>query len=371
MSKPVSLEEYAATKKSPETVKLAKRQLWTFLHSVYPDADRKQRDFVSLQYLAEHTTRESHIEALIHFVRTASQTHAPLTLTNAMSQVFIWLSWNNIEFTRQETARIKSLLPRPVAITEDEILTAAKIRSILDHSDVMLRAFLLVLSSSGMRAQEAANLRFSDMRNDGAVRKFYLPASRMKARRPHAYRYSEEAAAALDEWLKVRSTYIESAERKTKKCLQKDMPDISDRIFPCDYSTLRFKFIGALESAGMCRQDSASGRYTITFQSFRRWCDSTLKLHLQNNMANEIIGHDEGLSASYRRYPADEVDKAYLEAEPHLRIFAPADYAPLTAAVSNELREQRDATARIAAEMLKQREEIEALKQFIKAASIQ
>ena len=88
-------------------------------------------------------------------------------------------------------------------------------------------------------------------------------------------------------------------------------------------------------------------------------------------MANEIIGHDEGLSQNYRRYPPDEVDKAYLEAEPHLRIFAPSDYAEMKSAVSNELREQRDTTARIAAEMLKQREEIEALKLFIKASSIQ
>ena len=358
-----SLEEFAESKRSVSTQKLSRRSLRQYLLFVYPEATQETVDAYSLRYLKEGHDHFSHLVQYIN----QNREKAPLTLNRVVSDVRYWLRWNGQELSVSESARLKNILPRPVVITEDEALTIEKIRSILVHSDTLMRAFLLTLSSSGMRADELMGVRFSDMREEGGCRYFHIPAARMKARKPHDYRYSAEAYAAIQEWLKVRSEYVRKAEAKTRRCLGRDVDDTADLLFPLSYNTHSAKLHNALRDAKLLRQDETTKRYTIGFQAFRRWYDSVLKLHLPLNVANELVGHDEGLSSNYRRYPRKMLDDAYLSVEDHLRIFAPDDYVSLKGSMSEELKTQASTTAALAAELLRQREELDAMKLFIQA----
>lgn len=360
---------YSLTKRSRGAQLNALRALRNFLLSVYPELTREEVDAYGLRYLGEVRQKErDFFSDVVVFLRCDwSLSVSPIVLRQAANWVVDWMRWNDYELSPGESSRLKQLLPRRAVLTEDEILTVPKIQTILIHSDVMMRAFLLLLASSGMRAHELIMSKFSDMREDGGCLYFHIPANRMKARKTHDYRYSREAADALKEYLKVRKTIMQKASVLQTNCLHVKSEADNERIFPFSYNTFAQKLHNALSRAEMLRADENSGRYTLGFQSFRRWFDSTLKTHIPVNMANEIIGHDEGLSTNYRRYPRDAVDAAYLEVEPYLRIFTADDIRNNSSQVNSALEEQKQTTAALAAEVLKQRETIEALRLYIEA----
>jgi len=358
-----SLEDFASLKKSKGSARMTRQTLQKFIMFVYPDATKENINEYSLKYLHEHT---DHFIQLSSFLKTLNETHAPLTVSREINCVCYWLKWNEVELTASESARLKNIMPRPVSVTEDEILTVEKIRTILNHSDVLMRAFLLVLASTGMRAGELANVKFSDIREDGC-RRFHIPAERMKARKPHDYRFSEEAYEAILEWLKVREKYLEQARLKSKSCLHVYSSRFKgdDYIFPFSYSLYNQKLKNILVSAKMLRIDESSRHTTISLQSFRRWFDSTIKLHLPVNIANALIGHDEGLSANYRRYPQDVLDDAYHDVEKFIRIFAPDDYADIKSEFAKSLHTQETLTAQLAAEIMKLREDMDMTRRMV------
>lgn len=358
-----SLDEFLESKKSEGTKKAAGRSIRQFLKLVYPDVKNEELNECSLRYLEEH---DDHFLQLMRFIK-ANRHKAPLTIHHEVNHVQYWLKWSGIELSVAECAKLKNMMPRPVVLTEDEVLTPDKIRTLLNHSDVLMRAFILLLCSSGMRADELVKIRFEDMREDGC-RRFHIPAERMKARKPHDYRYSDEAHDALLEWLKVRDDYVARADLKTRRCLQhkKDHSQMDEFIFPFSYALFSVKLHNVLESAKMLRKDETTGRCTITFQAFRRWFDSTIKLHMSVNLANELVGHDEGLSSNYRRYPQEMLDEAYHDVEKYLKIFAPDDYANMKGEFARMLQNQETTTAQLTAEILKQKEDISALNSRIK-----
>ena len=362
-----SLDTYTASKRAKGTQNCVTSMLVKFIAFIYPETTWETANEFSIRYLQEE---RDHFDDIVRYINSDSLSEkSPGYIVHCVRSVIDWLLWNDREFSASERARIKQMLPRQTVLTEDETLTTPKIQTILIHSDVLLRAFILTLSSSGMRANELIGVKFSDMREANGCLYFHIPTQRMKARKAHDYRYSKEAAAAINEWMKVRDTYFENALKKTTKCLKQSPGaiDRSDYIFPFSYTLLHNKFKNALRSAQMLRRDENSGRYTIGFQAFRRWFDTTLKSHLSLNMANEIVGHDEGLSSNYRRYPREEVDKAYLEVEPYLRILAPEDYADLVVDTADALNEQKNTTAALAAEILRQRDEIKAMRLYIES----
>lgn len=364
-----SCTAYANVKRAEGTKAGTRYSLKNYLTNFYPNLQREQLDEYGLQYLAAIQSGErdlfSDITAFLHceWALSISPTHLRLVVNHVID----WMRWNDYELSPGQAARIKQLLPRRAVLTEDEVLTVPKIQTILIHSDVMMRAFILMMASSGMRANELLKSRFSDMREENGCKYLHIPAQRMKAKKAHDYRYSQEAADALKEYLKVKDSLDAHAENLRKKCLKQEIVYEKDRIFPFGYNTLAQKFRNTLSHAGMLRKDADSGRYTISFQAFRRWYDTTLKSHMPVNMANEIVGHDEGLSTNYRRYPRDAVDAAYLEVEPYLRIFTADDIRKNSTRVNSALEEQKQTTAALAAEVLKQRETIEALQLYIQA----
>ena len=360
MRREFDLDTYVQTKRAKRTQIKARSLLTQFLNYIFP-GEEADPNVLSIRYLH---SQQDHFTNLQNFIRSYSTNHAPLSINDALTAVSMWMEWNEISLTPTEKNIIKSMLPRAVVVTEDDVLTIGLIQQILSHADVMLRAYILMLASSGMRAAELANIRFDDLRQNDTCNHIYIPAERMKARRPHTYRYSGEARRELNEFLKIRDKYSEAAINKTKNCLHKGVQDRDDRVFPVDYYTIRYKFIAALKAAGLARRGSR-GRYTITLQSFRRWFDSTLKLHISTNMANEIIGHDEGLSSNYRRYPADQVDAAYADVEKYLIIQAPSDYTTLKDDVAGALKEQQSTTAILATRVIQMEQSMEEMRSFV------
>lgn len=66
--------------------------------------------------------------------------------------------------TTAEYDMLRRNLPSPVTIHEDKRITPDHIRSIVFYSDTLLKAFVLLGSSSGARVNEVLNQGFSDLR---------------------------------------------------------------------------------------------------------------------------------------------------------------------------------------------------------------
>ncbi|MCZ0862282.1 tyrosine-type recombinase/integrase [Methanocorpusculum vombati] len=362
-----SVSEYIETKRTDNTRKAALYGLAVFFQYLNPvQKTREELDRVSIQYLRETTDHFDQVrDYCVYLVKYTDFT--PNTIKNRVNALIHWLRWNRIVFSPAESAIISNILPRAIPVHEDRVISRDNIRSILSHSDTLLQTVILILASSGMRINELLNTRFSDIR-PGAPNAIHIPRNRMKAGKAHTYFYSSEAEKSLSEWLKVRDAYIDRAMLKTQYCLKRLAKKADDDlIFPFSYDTLRRKFLRAIEAANLYEVNTESSRTTISFHSFRKWCESTMKLYVPINVVNELIGHDEGLSRSYRRYAADQLRSAYQAAEPHLFILAPEEYAILKGESAHVLREQQATTASLAAEMMKMRAEIEAMREFIKA----
>ncbi|HJK77562.1 MAG TPA: site-specific integrase [Methanocorpusculum sp.] len=254
-------------------------------------------------------------------------------------------------------------MPRICTVHEDHPLTRQEIQSILSHADPLMRALILLLASSGMRIGEALSICPDDIRL-GEPSAVHLSRDRMKARTAHTYYFSSEAQAAISEWLKVRDAYLTTAGVRTRLCL-KHKTSRSSCIFPLSAATIREKFVRILKAAKLYELCEESGRATITLHSFRKWSESTMKLHIPINVANELIGHDEGLSKSYRRYSDQQIKAAYLSVEPHLSVLAPPDYSELREHTASVLAEQQATTSAIAAELVKMKAELDEIRMFM------
>ena len=353
------------------TAKNAAYHLRAYLSFVYStDVSLEELDAVSIQHISDvFAGSVSAFRKFREYCEMLKQTPtAPTTIKTRISSVKRWYSWNNISFSGQEQAILSTVLPRAVNVSEDEDITAEQIRSILHHSDVLLKALILLAVSSGARINEILQLRYSDL-VDGTPKAFRIPRERMKAGRAHTYFYSEEAGCALDEWNKRRPEYVRRAKVKIELCLKQKADETSgELIFPICYNTARERLRRTLKAAELWRVDDA-GRDTIHFHSFRKFCDSEMKRHIPTNTANALIGHYEAGDISYRRYSKEILREEYLKCEPYLTILAPKEYAELQTTTSRRITETNATMSALAARLVETEREYAALRELILSMS--
>lgn len=276
----------------------------------------------------------------------------PGTMHGIFSALRNWLNANRYIIDPIELREIKTILPRNVIVTDDDFLTVNKIRAIVSQSDVLLRAFILVACSSGARIGEIISLSTDSIKysEEDDVYYFKVKYSESKSGKPHKYFISHEAYKEVCEYLKIRKQYQDRRVVRSKVSLGLTVEN-SDLIFQLHPKSIRGRLVAAVKKAGIYAKDEDSRRATIHPHSFRKFADTVFKEHLGVNMGNELIGHDEGLSTSYRRYDPKAVAEAYKQVEPYVTIMAPADYVEMKTHVSAEVDKIRVALASQSVEM--------------------
>lgn len=355
----------------PNTAKNATYHLRYYLSFVYAtEISFEELDAVSVQHINDVLMKS--VSPYVKFREYCESLKragiAPSTALTRTSSVRRWYSWNNIVFSPQEQAILTSIQPRAVHVSEDEDVTAEQIRGLLHHSDVMMKALILLAVSSGARINEILNLRYSDL-VEGTPCGFHIPRERMKAGRAHTYFYSEEAGRALEEWSKRREEHLRRARVKIERCLkQKAGEPCEELIFPICYNTARERLRRTLKAAGLLRRDDV-GRDTVHFHSFRKFCDSEMKRHIPPNVANALIGHYEAGDVSYRRYDKEMLKAEYLKCEPYLTILAPAGYAELQTTTQRQISETNATVSALANRLVEMEREYAALREFVSVLS--
>ncbi len=233
--------------------------------------------------------------------------NAPNTIRLKMYYAFAYLACNRISITPADKKRLQNLLPRPVTVTEEEELTRQTLKTLVTAADPQMKTILLLLISSGMRISELLSITRDQIRY-GTPTEICINREHMKAGKPHIYCISKEAETALAAYLAGIQHHSEHE------------PGLR-RIFPSCYATIGKHFLDLQKKTGVHQWSPQGRRSTITLHSIRKWTESEMKLHIPINLANELIGHDEGLSAHYRRYGREQMRTAYQTVEPHLTLF--------------------------------------------------
>jgi integrase len=364
-----TFQQFLETKRAPRSVMAARVGLSQFLTFIYPDSE-EEIELLSVRYIKENVTNPQHFTNLLRFVKYLDEKgDAPNTLHGKYANVLTWLKWNDVVFSPAESGRLKSVLPRRVTVHDEGDLTKDKIVSLLSHSDVMMRAVILVLVSSGMRIGECLSIRSEQLQGN----EVHLERQQMKAGKPHVYFVSREAVKAIDEWFKVRDVNLERSRKKAKKCLGVLLASSGDdpRIFPYSQSVVSVKFVNLQKKAGTYEYDGNAKRGRITLHSFRKFTDSTMNLHISKNMTNALIGHFEYGDGAYRRYSREQLRDAYSAVEPHLVMLAPPEYAEDMSEYNKRLNNQNSTLAIMADELVQQQKSLEEYKDNLESIKME
>lgn len=304
--------------------------------------------------------------ALLNYMKGISENYLPGTVHNIFNTLKGWLKTNRYNIDSLEMEELKYVMPKCVTVTEDAYLTADIIKSILAHSDILMRAFILLSCSSGARIGEILQLETNSIKywKDEDVYYFDIPYDKAKNQTGHRYYLSHEAYKEISEYLKIRNQYNERREKRSAKSLGIRVTH-SNYLFEMRQCSIRRRMIRALEAAGLYSVDDKSRRTTIHPHSFRKFADTVFKEKLGVNMGNELIGHDEGLSSSYRRYDPKAVAQAYRKVEPFVTILAPADYVEIKEHISQDVDKIRAAMAAQALELVEIKERLQSTEQLL------
>ena len=223
MPRPIS--DYAERR---EKSKRARRAIiLNYIRYIYnmPELSLEEGEKYAIEYLQQAQQTQS--AAVINYTRLLGQTKTPGTTNNYITLILDWHKKNKIRFDEDILDDIKRLLPRNFVVTEDESLTVEKIRTIVSHSDPLLKAFILTACSSGARIGEILSLRYDDIEyfSEYDVYSFRLSRHQTKTGKPHRYFMSHEAMQSVNDFMRVRNQYLTSQMVKATRCLHKPTGD--------------------------------------------------------------------------------------------------------------------------------------------------
>lgn len=280
------------------------------IYNLPPDMEFYDR--LSLQYLNEPD--RDYAEDLLEFI-TSHRDSPGTTRAGWKTAVTQWLAANKIFLHPQETRTIRA--PR-VPHTQDVIPTPADLRALMDHSDLQMGTLIMVLSSSGMRAGEALQLRWSDIDLEtGLIR---IRGEITKTQTPRITYVSTEAIESLKKWEGYYGKYVKG--KRTRRKEFKESGNDERLIFPISYSAARGKFALSLKKAGLDERCGSTGRHRIHFHALRKYFRTRLPQGgCSVDVVELLMGHQGYLTASYLRLTADEVEQQYRAGEHALWVY--------------------------------------------------
>jgi len=317
-----------------------------FLVSVY--GDKAAEDFENLgdQYIKE--CKSGGRDWFKDLLKYAADLHGkpPKSARAFMSGVKSWLEYClDVELSRKQSRLILGRLPKGQrARTEEAELTRETLRKILAHADVKGRALFLFLASSGVRVGEALQLRLEDVNLAVDPPTVTVRGEYTKSGDTYTTFISSEAREALEQWLRVRESYIHSAANRGRGLGRtKRMQD--PRLFPFSQGVAEQMWYTSIEKAGLNSKDESTGRYKLHVHMLRKWFISQAKIAAPESVAESWAGHSGYLDEAYRRYTRQQLVDFYKKAESYLLIHVPSDVHKLQTKTQKDIQDLRDQIA--------------------------
>jgi integrase len=249
----------------------------------------------------------------------------------------------NIEIPKKQMKVLKKKLPKGKrARTEDGNLTRPRLRNILTHCDDKGKALFLTLASSGIRIGEALQLQPYDIDWTNDPVKVRVRGEITKEGDAYYSFISSEAKEALNEWLKVKDSYLQSAINKGRGLRKlgngKGKKDINDtRLFPFSMGVANSMWMTAVRKAKLDIRDKSTNRFKFHIHILRKFFQSQMKYaNVPEDLVEALIGHSGYLDDAYRRYSFEQIKEKYKQGEPYLLINVPTEIREIQTKFNNE-----------------------------------
>jgi len=288
---------------------------------------------------------------------------SPLTIRTKMSAIKTYLAMHDIEFkTSWWKLNIKNQLTGKGARGRDTVPEFHELKQILSHADCRGRAFFTVLCTSGMRIGELCQIKLNDVNFDKDPVEIDILAEYTKGGYRRLSFMTDESAAALKEWLKVRQKYLDdlftsteprftSYKTKEGKTQGYTINKNDKRIFPFNPAAARWMWEKLVTNAGFNKKDESTQRLKMHPHTLRKAYITTMKQHMPEPVVDKIVGHVGYLSQSYDRFTDKDMARMYKENCGHLAIFETVKEQNL-GEIHENLKAKDDEIANMKAEIL-------------------
>lgn len=300
-----------------------------FLRCIYK-SDAKSEELAP-RYIKETKARKrDYFKDLVSFI-AANSNRPPLTIRNQVAATRNFLLYCcNIDIGTMERRMLRGRMPKgTMGRTHKDDLDREKLRAILSHLDVRMKALILVLLSSGIRVGEALRLKLSNIDLNTYPVSVEVRGEYAKEGDFYQSFISSEAKEALVEWLKVRESYIadsayrfnnlkdKAGHRLTRTAIA---PPTEDTVFPFCYKNANWAFTDALKKAKLFSQDETTGIKSIRIHDLRKFFISELKTKVPSEVVEAMAGHLKGLQLAYTHYSKKQMADYYVKGESALLV---------------------------------------------------
>ena len=281
---------------------------------------------------------EDVFEVLNEYSSYLSNTNiSSITIKQRVVTVKNFFEYHDIDISPRKF-KLKVKLPRTIRKNK-EALSKEDVTDILNAcSDIRLKTYVMLLASTGMRAQEAVSLRIKDIHLDekSMPARFSVRGEFTKTRTDRIGFLTNEMAQQLNLWLeykyrtrRVSYNNLQNAASKNRTITEYRTPtkDDADLIFavyqnkvvpkPISlYQELVRSFAKTLDRMGKgAREDGNERRRQITLHSFRRFVKTTISDLGFADFSEYFIGHS---GSTYWRKKESEKAEIFRKIEPYL-----------------------------------------------------
>jgi integrase len=255
-----------------------------------------------------------------------------LTLKSRIITAKNFLEYYDVDISPRKF-KLKVKIPKVVRQSK-EALSKEDIADILNTcSDIKLKAYVMFLAATGMRATEALSVRVKDLDLKSSPAKVFVRGEYTKTRTDRTVFLTQETTQQLTTWLAYkyrtrRVCYKDKQTRKTITVIRTPDKKDTDLIFAVYQSkeapnpkNLYFEFAKffakTLDSMGKGdREDGGSyRRREITLHSFRRFVKTTISDLGYSDFSEWFIGHS---GSTYWRKKESEKAELFRKIEPYL-----------------------------------------------------
>lgn len=268
---------------------------------------------LSLSYLNSERDEFDFADDLRDFLRETSDA-APKSLESYKAAIISWLAENHIYLPAEMTRRIK-VGGKP--LTRDRAPTQEELQHILNHCDLLLKAFLLTLTSAGLRPGEGLGIEWPDV--DLSTGKIHIRREIAKNGEPRDTFISSEALEVLKQWQSYHPMYAEKADAYT---IPAEFVRNTNRVFPLSYNGVRDKYGRVLERCGLDEKDPTTGWLVLRLHTMRKYFRTRLPQGGASiDVVEALLGHEGYLGGAYLRLTDEEIEEGYRAAESALWIY--------------------------------------------------
>lgn len=269
---------------------------------------------------ADYLTKNRDFESDVTLFAKSLSYKPPKTVHATLSVVRMFLVYGKIQFPNSFWQSLPGWTTKNRSVTQSKTPSNQDLSQILVFGEPKARALFLFLSSSGLRLEEALQLRVEDIDLNSTPCRAVVFLDKQYVGSKRSVFFSSEAAKAISVWLKQRDSYLRASVGKDNFRSKKKSAN-DDRLFPFSYNVARSMWNRLLKKSGFDQKDESTGRLMFSVGCLRRFFETRASLSMPSEVVEAFLGRSDAVKHMYKKYGQKGIQEMYLNAAQELAIF--------------------------------------------------